>query len=180
MESLRDDARTTPAVLVLTGILSLRGIQTLAIAYSSMLSSVRITSWSDADKALGEEILRQGVRRVITTDWGIAAVLSTRTSDRVAVADVFFSLAAGDFDQAQFTACAAPDCIVVSRVEQRAIDPKTNARLERWLHAFGLRKVDVSVVRDRHDIPTFELWRTRPSTTTGQPAGMNRDPRAAY
>ncbi len=150
------------AVVVLLGMLSLRGVQTLGLAYANMLNSVRSTNWSDADKALGKEILRQGVRRAMVTDWGIAGVLAVRTGDKVAVSDLFFGLADGHFDKEQFVNCRAPDCIVVSHVEERSMDPKTSARLTNWLRTFRLEKVRVSDVSDRHGIPTFELWRIKP------------------
>ncbi len=93
------------------------------------------------------------------------------------MSDLFFRLADGHFDQEQFINCRTPDCVVVSHVEERSMDPKTSARFTSRLKALRLQKVDVSVVRDRHGIPTFELSRIQPSVPPAQSAAMRGDPK---
>ena len=153
---------TATAVLLIVGILSVRGIQMLGFTYLNMLSSARVTQWTDADKPLGELLRRQAVRRAIIVDWGIADIVAARTADKVAEFDEYFALAGGHFDRDKFVNCHAPDCVVISHVKERAMDPKTNALLENFFHNLHLTKIDLSVVSDGHGIPTFELFRVRP------------------
>lgn len=153
---------TTPCVLAVIGIFLVRGILMMGFTHENMRSSDRATQWTDADKPLSQQLLRQGLHRAICTDWGIAWVVAARTANTIAVSDLFFDLASGHFDQGQFMNCRRPDCMVIAHVKDRSLDAKAYATIENSLDMLGLKKVDYSIVRDRHSIPVFELYRIEP------------------
>jgi 4-amino-4-deoxy-L-arabinose transferase-like glycosyltransferase len=154
---------STPCVLVVIGIFLVRGVLMMGFTYENMRSSARVTQWTDADKVLGEQLLRRGLHRALCADWGIAWVVAARTGDKIAVSDLFFDLAGGHFNQDRFVNCSEPDCAVIDHVKDRALDPKAHATLENSLDRLGLKKVDYSIVRDSRSIPIFELYRIRRS-----------------
>lgn len=52
--------------------------------------------------------------------------------------------------------------MVIAHVKDRSLDAKAYATIENSLDMLGLKKVDYSIVRDRHSIPVFELYRIEP------------------
>ena len=121
------------------------------------------TPWTDADVPLTDYLLSHGVKRVITTDWGIDRVIEARSRGGISVRDDSFSVRDGHFEDLMLLQCAAPECVIAGHVPARDVFPDQSQKLERFVSANGLETVPVTEIDDTHGTPTFRLFRLQPA-----------------
>jgi 4-amino-4-deoxy-L-arabinose transferase-like glycosyltransferase len=157
-----------PLVIFAIAVFCIRGLLVMNRCYANMLAHSSIVQWSNADSLLARMLERDGVHHAIVTDWGLAAVVATRTDDRVSVEDESWQLLDGHYDQGAFSECRAPECIVISHTPGRAIMEKTVTNMNQALAALHLRESDVSTISDTHGTPTFQTFRIEESPAANE------------
>jgi hypothetical protein len=121
------------------------------------------TPWTDADVPLTNYLLSHGVKRVITTDWGIDRVIEVRSRAAISVRDDSFAIRDGHFEDLFLLQCGAPECVIAAHVPARDVFPNQSQKLERFGTANGLGTVPVAGIDDTHGTPTFRLFRLQPA-----------------
>ena len=147
-----------PAVLVIAAMVCLRGLAAMKATKENLSAYSHTIPWTDADAPLSDMLIRTGVKRVLTADWGIANVVAVRTANRVSVVDESFELSSGRFDQDRFLNCKVPACGVISHVEGRSIFKPAQTYLEERIRSFGLTKTRLTLIRDSHGSPAFVFY----------------------
>jgi hypothetical protein len=151
-----------PALVSGLAVFSLLGFLLVNRCVAGLIRYSDNTPWTDADVPLTNYLLSHGVKRVITTDWGIDRVVEARSRTAIAVRDVSFTVHDGRLDKRLLQACAAPECVAVSHVSARDIFPNQSQKLARLVTAEGFDTVPVAEIDDSHGTPIFRLFRFRP------------------
>lgn len=151
-----------PALVSGLAVFSLLGFLLVNRCVAGLIRYSDNTPWTDADVPLTNYLLSHGVKRVITTDWGIDRVVEARSRTAIAVRDVSFTVHDGRLDKRLLQACAAPECVAVSHVSARDIFPNQSQKLVRLVTAEGFDTVPVAEIDDSHGTPIFRLFRFRP------------------
>lgn len=153
-----------PLIVLVVIVFCIRGLLVVNRGYANMMTFSPMVQWSNADALLGQRLESAGVRRVIVTDWGIAAVVAVRTRDAVSVDDRSWQLMASHYDQSAFSNCRSPECVVISHAPGRAVMAKAAAGLDQGISALHLRRSGLSTISDTHGTPTFQLFRLEPDS----------------
>jgi hypothetical protein len=152
---------TTIGAFAVTTILCIRGIQTVAQTNSNLASYSNLVQWTDADSPLCKQLEKDGIKKIIAVDWGIANVIATETAGRVSVVDETFELAAHRLDKDRFLNCTEKDCLVIAHAPGREIFPAATAFLQKSMRSLNLEEAQESTVFDGHGTPSFFLYRLK-------------------
>jgi hypothetical protein len=145
------------------------GAFTVVIEYQNLLRKGASTPWTNADAALASKLSQLGAKQALTADWGIANVIAVRSSDQITVDEQAFSLNRGTFDRAQFGACMAPGCWIVTHVPRKLIFPNASQVLAKSFEAEDFRRSSENTIRDTHGTPTFLVFAIHSNNTNTQP-----------
>ncbi len=165
--------RSRNAVVGVVAFISLIGLVTIGVDYADLAGHSATTPWSDADVRLAAKLSSLGAHEALTTDWGIADVLSLRSHDQIAVEQQEFNLNSGNLDADRFAACKQPSCYVVTHVPERLIMAKASATLHSSFGQARFAPGPETTIRDSHGTPTFVVF---PLTAS---SGGNAQPAAA-
>jgi hypothetical protein len=120
------------------------------------------TPWTDADVPLVNYLRSHGVKRVITTDWGIDRVIEARSRAAISVQDESFPIRDGQLENRLLLECVAPECMIAGHVPARDVFPNQSQKLARLVTANGFETVPVAEIDDSHGTSTFRLFRLQP------------------
>ncbi|HXR77433.1 MAG TPA: hypothetical protein VN737_15745 [Bryobacteraceae bacterium] len=121
------------------------------------------TPWTDADVPLVNYLRSHGVKRVITTDWGIDRVIEARSRAAISVQDESFPIRGGRLEDRLLFQCVVPECIIAGHVTARDVFPNQSQKLARLVRANGFEIAPVAEINDSHGTPTFRLFRLQPA-----------------
>jgi hypothetical protein len=152
-----------PALVSGLTVFSLFGFLLVNRCTADLIRYSANTPWTDADVSLVNYFLSHGVKRVITTDWGINWVIEVRSRAAISVQDESFPIRDGQLQDRLLFQCAAPECIIAGHVPARDVFANQSQKLERFVTASGFETVPVADIDDSHGTPTFRLFRLQRS-----------------
>jgi hypothetical protein len=147
-----------PVAVLAVLFLTLTGFESQVITYANLVRFGAKPQWTDGDGALISALQRQRVKRVLTTDWGIANVITTETRHHVQAREEVFGLSTGAFETDEFAGCSFPECAVITHPEPNLFFPASDKTLRSSLQQKGMQIEAPATVYDTHGFPAFELF----------------------
>jgi hypothetical protein len=156
-----------PVVAIIVGVLCFRGLMVVGANYGEFLKYPGNSRWTNADTALAEQLIRDGVKRLVIADWGINNVVLARSNNRFSTEKQGVPLNLGTFNASVFSSCMPQDCAVVTYPVGRTLFAAARATLEDGLRKTGLHKTKKITIYDTHGVAAFEVFRISNTPGTG-------------